>query len=105
MHYSIQAGDLAYGQYTFARARNHYQVAAELLEELDEESDRAAHVHAQLWMDLLVTGNAGTSVMSESARRGLQHIHRALETFVKLGNICRALSDSTPLPGRATTIR
>ena len=77
--YSIKAGDLAYNQSSFPRARSHYQVAAELLEELDDRSERSAHVHTQLGMDL-VTGS------------DVQHIRSALEISVELGNIRRAAS-------------
>ena len=46
--YSIQAGDQAWRQSVFSRAKDHYQIAAELLEDLGEESERTAHVQAQL---------------------------------------------------------
>ena len=86
--YSIKAGDLAHGKSSFPRARSHYQVAAELLEELEEESERAAHAYAQLGMGLTTAYEVGTS--SEGTRRDVQHIKRALEMFVKLGDVRRA---------------
>jgi len=86
--YSIKAGDLAWRRSVFPRARGHYQVAAELLEELGEESERAAHVQAQFGIILVSLSAIGVS--SEGAPRGVRHINRALDTFVKVGNVRRA---------------
>ena len=86
--YSIKAGDLAYGQAAFPRAQTHYRVAAELLGELEEESERTAHVNAQLGMNL-VTRYVVAS-LSEGSQREIEYIHRAIDLFVKLGNPRRA---------------
>ena len=86
--YSIKAGDMAYGQAAFPRAQTHYRVAAELLDELEEESERTAHVHAQLGMNLLTRYVVASR--SEGSQREIEYIHRAIDLFVKLGNPRRA---------------
>jgi DNA-binding CsgD family transcriptional regulator len=82
--YSIRAGDLAHGQAAFPRAQSHYQIAEELLEELEEESERTAHVHAQLGMNLVT--RYAVAFRSEGSQRGIEYINRAINLFVKLGN-------------------
>ena len=86
--YSIKAGDLAHGQAAFPRAQSHYQIAEELFGELGEESDRTAHVQAQLGMNLVT--RYAIAPRSEGSQREIAHIHRAIDLFVKLGNPRRA---------------
>lgn len=99
--YSIKAGDLAWGQSVFPRAWGHYQVAAELLEELGEESERAAHVQARLGISLVSVSAVGVS--SEGTRKGVQLINSALDTFVNLGNVRRAAELHRVLAGAYPT--
>ena len=86
--YSIRAGDLAHGQAVFPRAQSHYQIAEELLEELEEESERTAHVHAQLGMNLVT--RYAVAIRSEGTQREIEYINRAIDLFVRLGNPRRA---------------
>ena len=86
--YSIKAGDLAHRQATFPRAQGHYRIAEELLGELEEESERTAHVHAQLGMNLVT--RYAVAFRSEGSQREIEYINRAIDLFVKLGNPRRA---------------
>ena len=87
--YSLKAGDQAHGQASFPRAQSHYEIAEELLEELAEESERTAHVQAQLGTHLITGVMMGESG-SERTRLDIDHMLRAIEMFGKLGNPGRA---------------
>ena len=87
--YSIKAGDRDHHNYSLPRARSHYQVAAELLDELGEETERAAHVHAQLGMNL-VSGYGAADVGTEAPQRDAHHMERAIKLFQAAGNRPRA---------------
>ncbi|MBI4338432.1 MAG: DUF2791 family P-loop domain-containing protein [Chloroflexi bacterium] len=99
--YSIKAGDAAYARATFPRAMEHYRVAAELLDELGEESERAAHVHAQLGSNLMIGYARGST--SDAAQQDAVHLERAIHLFTQLGKRQRAASLSRTLAGNFLT--